>query len=168
MTGKRYLDRIYPYLINNCEDGYYLTDGNGFMLDSDELLDIGKNLIKFAKLHDNQDIERYNNKRRDEFYNEITSWTKTPKEKPKGYIYIMECGGKYKIGLSKDVERRKKELDNRPFAVNIVYKSPLIEDVYDKEKELHLIHRKQKVGGEWFELNQRDIEIIKDYLEGGL
>ena len=63
MTGKRYLDRIYPYLINNCEDGYYLTDGNGFMLDSDELLDIGKNLIKFAKLHDNQDIERYNNKR---------------------------------------------------------------------------------------------------------
>lgn len=168
MAEKRYLDRIYPYLINYCEDGYYLTDGNGLMLYSDELLDIGKNLIKFAKLHNNQEIERYNNKRKKEFYNQIISWVKTPKEKPKGYIYIMECGGKYKIGLSKDVERRKKELDKRPFAVNIVYKSPLIEDIYEIEKELHYRFENKKINGEWFNIDNNDIEFIKDYLEGGI
>lgn len=57
----------YPtaYVIEETEDGYYMADGNGFMLTADELLDIAKNITKFAKLH-KKDIEECNieNKKR--------------------------------------------------------------------------------------------------------
>ena len=164
MQNKTYLSGFYPYLINCCEDGYYLTDGNGFMLESEEMLDIGKNLIKFAKKH-NKDILEYNNKIRINFEKQINSFKNSVKQKPNGYIYIMECAGKYKIGLSKNVERRKKQLNNRPFPVNIVYKSKLIEDVYLIEDEILDCFRDKKIDGEWFNLDEKDIKIIIDYLE---
>ena len=165
MTGKRYLDRVYPYLINNCEDGYYLTDGNGFMLNSDELLDIGANLIKFAKIHNNNEIEEYNQEKYQEIEDRMNDWLNTPKRKSKSSIYIMECGGKYKIGVSKNLETRKKQLDNRPYPVNIIYKSGLIEEPYNKEQELHSAFKEKRIGGEWFELTEQDIISIKNYLE---
>ena len=165
---KKYLNSRQAYIIIEHEDGYYLSDGNGFVLKSEELMDIGKNLIKFSKKH-NEDILEYNNKRQIELYNEMTNWLgkypKEQKEKPKGYIYIMECGGKYKIGLSKNVERRKKELNNRPFPVNIIYKSKLISDVYKIEENLHNDLKNQRIDGEWFNLNDELIEYIQTYLE---
>lgn len=162
--SKRYLNGFYPYLINGCEDGYYLTDGNGLMLTSEEIFDIGTKLIKFSKLH-NEDILQYNKKRQDELNCQMSNWKSTPKEKPKGHIYIMECGGKYKIGVSKDIERRRKQLDNKPFPVTIIYKSPLIKNVYDIEKEIHSVYDEKRIAGEWFELNNNDIEAIKIYVE---
>ena len=58
----------YPtaYVIEETEDGYYMADGNGFMLTADELLDIAKNITKFAKLH-KKDIEEFNIELSDEF-----------------------------------------------------------------------------------------------------
>ena len=49
---KRYLEEIIPYVINKHDDGYYLTNSAGFILEIDELIDIGENLIKFAKILD--------------------------------------------------------------------------------------------------------------------
>ena len=39
------------YVINQTEDGFYLSDGNGFVLESEDLIEIGEGLIKFAKKH---------------------------------------------------------------------------------------------------------------------
>lgn len=164
MEEKRYLNRCYPYLINYCEDGYYLTDNHGFILKSEELMDIGQNLIRFAKKH-NKSILEYNKEKGNELHREIASCYKTTKKTPKGYIYIMECGEKYKIGLSKNIERRKKELDNRPFPVNIIYKSKLIDNVYKIEEEIHSHFKEKQINGEWFDLNENDIRVIKEYLE---
>lgn len=80
-------------------------------------------------------------------------------------IYIMECAGKYKIGLSRDVERRRKQLDNRPFKTTIIYKSPVMEEVYDLEAALHDIYKEKNIKGEWFDLSQTDIETIIGYFE---
>ena len=77
----------------------------------------------------------------------------------------MECGGKFKIGLSKNVERRKKQLDRRPFPVQIIYKSPELENVIDYERELHEVFEDKKISGEWFDLDEKDIDIIKNHLE---
>ena len=165
---KQYLNGYNAYVIIEHKDGYYLCNGNGFMLTSEELMDIVKNLIKYAKKH-NEHILEHNNKRQIELYNEMKSCfckpSKETKEKQSGYIYIMECGGKYKIGLSKNVERRKKELNNRPFPVNIIYKSKLINDVYLIEEELHHCFKEQRINGEWFNLKENHINIIKEYLE---
>ena len=95
----------------------------------------------------------------------MSRWKSTPKEKPKGHIYIMECDGKYKIGVSKDIERRRKQLDNKPFPTTIVYKSSLINNVYDVEKEIHSVYEEKRIGGEWFELDSGDMNAIKRYIE---
>jgi len=79
-----------------------------------------------------------------------------------GYIYILECEGFYKIGLSKNVERRKKQLDFTPFKSKIIFKSPLMEDIYSVEEQLHIFYEKKRVKGEWFKLSPEDIEEIKE------
>lgn len=159
-----YLDRFCAYVINPHEDGCYLSDGNGFILESDDLLDIGKNLISFAKKH-KEDIIIHNKEVKAKLYNYWNDVEKEPKLKKSGHIYIMECGGKYKIGNSKNVEKRKKQLDNRPFPVSIIYKSPVIEEVYDIETMLHDVYKAKRISGEWFDLTDEDITEIKNYLE---
>lgn len=161
---KVYLKKIRAYLINEHEDGYFLTDGQGYILESEDLIDIGKNLIKFAKKHKNDIIET-NKKTTEELRNFLKDYIKTPKPKPSGQIYIMECGGYYKIGVSKNVKRRQKELDRRPFKVNIIYESKIVEDCYSVEEMLHNRFSQKRINGEWFNLNNNDIEIIKTILE---
>ncbi len=161
---KEYLCKFRAYVINSHEDGYFLSDGNGYILESEDLLDIGKNLISFAKKH-KEDIISLNDLNRKELENYYTELKREHKPKKSGYIYIMECGGKYKIGNSKNVERRKKQLDHRPFPVQIVYKSPELKDVIYYERELHEVFENKKISGEWFNLDTRDIEIIKCNLE---
>ena len=162
--GKEYLCKFWAYVINQHEDGYYLSDGNGYILESEDLLDIGKNLISFAKKH-KEDIIRHNAINRKELENYCTELKREHKPKKSGHIYIMECDGKYKIGNSKNVERRKKQLDHRPFPVQIVYKSPELKNVIDYERELHEVFENKKISGEWFNLDTMDIEIIKGNLE---
>lgn len=162
---KHYLEKIIPYVINKHDDGYYLTNSTGFILEIDELIDIGENLIKFAKKHDNDEIKEYNNKISKKLNEDYYNLLKQPKPKPNGYIYVMECGGRYKIGVSKNVILRKKQLDNRPFPVNIVYKSPLIEDVFEMERTLHEVYSDNRIYGEWFNLDDKDLYCIKCYIE---
>ena len=160
---KDYLTGFMAYVINQHEDGYFLSDGNGFIIESEDLIEIGKNLISFAKKH-KEDIIAHNEKARKNLYGFYEKLKKEPKKRS-GHIYIMECGGKYKIGLSKNVERRKKQLDHRPFPVEIIYKSPELENVIDYERELHEVFDDKRISGEWFDLDEKDIDIIKNHLE---
>ena len=159
----------YPtaYVIEETEDGYYMADGNGFMLTADELLDIAKNITKFAKLH-KKDIEEFNIENKKRFNREINDFKKHTKERNKttdGYIYIMESQNKYKIGYSKNVERRLKEISNSPFEVKLIYKSNKLVDVVFVEKELHKKFEEKRINREWFDLTEYDIEVIKYTLE---
>lgn len=45
----------------------------------------------------------------------------TWKDNQEGYIYILECGGRYKIGHTNNIERRLKQLDTRPFKTRVVF-----------------------------------------------
>lgn len=165
MENKIYLKGLMVYKINEHKDGYFLSDGHGFLLESDALLDIGQNLIKFAKKH-KADIEEANRIKEYEYEQMFKGYLKEPKPKPKGQIYIMECGGYYKIGVSKNVNRRQKQLDNRPFKVNIIYESPVIKDYFSIEKKIHTQYEDKRINGEWFNLGQNDINTIKAFLEG--
>lgn len=166
---KIYLSGCKPYIINDCGEGYCLTDVNGYMLTCEEMFDIGTNLVKFSKLHSEKDVEDFNKETRERIESDLKRWLYEPrekvKEKPIGYIYIMECAGKYKIGVSKDIEKRRKQLNNKPFPVNIIYKSQLIKNVYEIEKQIHSIYQQKRIGGEWFDLTNSDIKSIQSYIK---
>lgn len=80
--------------------------------------------------------------------------------KTKSHVYIMRCGGYYKIGVSKDPERRARELDKRPYKVELVFVSSATEYAYKVESCIHEWLEEDKVGGEWFRFPHDFVEAI--------
>ena len=79
-----------------------------------------------------------------------------------GYVYFLECGGRYKIGFSKNVERRMRQLDTRPFKINLVAKSKYLSDAYDWEQGLHDACSDSRIDGEWYEFSVSDLRWLKE------
>lgn len=80
-----------------------------------------------------------------------------------GFIYLVKLDKHYKIGKSVLPEQRLKEFTLLPFPLEEIC-IELVEDYEQVERELHEQFKQKRVRGEWFELNQDDIEIIKKYL----
>lgn len=82
--------------------------------------------------------------------------------KTKSYVYIMRCKGFYKIGVSKDPERRVRELDKRPYKVELIFVSSATEYAYKVEKFIQEWLEYFKVGGEWYDFPHSMVEVICD------
>lgn len=156
------------YVIECSEDGCYIWNGRGFYMEAEQMLELGKKLIATAKKKGiSQEIIEYNRQHEIE---EQQSWgryknePKPKKPKRKSQVYLMECGGKYKIGTSVNVDERRKQLDNRPFPVEIVAVSPFLEEAYIFEAELHEFFKNFKIDGEWFDLSAKEVKRITNLL----
>lgn len=75
-----------------------------------------------------------------------------------GFIYVVESDGKYKIGLTRDVRRRVKQLGNP-----VVVASYESSDVYKDEADLHKKFSEKRIVGEWFDLSPSDLEAISKW-----
>lgn len=93
------------------------------------------------------------------------SESKTKKSPKPSMVYLIECGGRYKIGVSADVDRRLKQLDKRPFALNLIAKSQLFDEAYTAEKKLHQQYQKYNVYGEWFDVPQDELDVLIEQVE---
>lgn len=81
-----------------------------------------------------------------------------------GYVYVVKLDKHYKIGISKTPESRLKEFTLLPYELETIILERVID--YDKrEKELHEHFADKRVRGEWFLLDNNDIEYIKNYLK---
>lgn len=156
----------YAYEFEKQDDGSIVMFDccQGFAVEADDIKELCKGLLKAAFEHE-KDLIDYNIEREDRLEKEMNDYKCTPKEKTKANVYLMECGGKYKIGVSKDVKRRIKELNKRPFETRLVKQSKPIEEPYLYESELHENYEDKKISGEWFNLTQHDVNVICSYLE---
>jgi hypothetical protein len=84
--------------------------------------------------------------------------------KCKGFVYIVEGEGYFKIGCTKDIYQRVKALAVKaPFALAIRVIIPSL-DMYGTESELHRRFAEKHRRGEWFNLEPTDIVgICRDY-----
>lgn len=84
------------------------------------------------------------------------------KRKNKKYFtYILkDKNGYYKIGKSANIEKRIKQLSIGNICLEKILSVP-----FDCEKELHLQFKHKHITGEWFELDDDDVELIKKYTE---
>lgn len=81
-----------------------------------------------------------------------------------GYVYIMECKGLYKIGRTKNVQRRYTKIRQEiPFPVILCgwRKTP---NCAELEKSLHGIFADKRATGEWFALDEVSLEQLKTLL----
>lgn len=153
------------YVFEKQEDGsVVMLNCHGFAVESEDLKELCEGLLKTAFDHE-KDLIIYNTKREVEFEKELHDYGYTPKEKTKANVYLMECGDRYKIGVSRNIKRRIKELNKRPFETRLVKQSKPVVDAYLYESELHENYEDKKISGEWFNLTQHDVNVICSYLE---
>jgi len=82
-----------------------------------------------------------------------------------GYVYLMECGGIYKIGLSKDPSKRRKQIER---GLSTSRRSPRVELLAQlptgamkaTEEMLHSFYRDEHFFLEWFELRRDQVETF--------
>jgi hypothetical protein len=79
-----------------------------------------------------------------------------------GYVYVIRADtGHYKIGRTNNVPNRMKLFAVKlPFNFEIITHFPC-EDMYEAESHLHDFFSEKRVNGEWFTLNQDDVEALK-------
>lgn len=78
-----------------------------------------------------------------------------------GYVYILQAGPFFKIGYSKDVDKRVSQLSTLPpFDLDLLFV------IYAKnapslETALHKRFADKRKNGEWFELDEEDVTWLK-------
>ena len=165
MKDKRILSGQTAYVFTEYNDGIEMTDWQGFITCADDIVELCYGLIKYAVKYKSE-IDVYNQKRMIELEEELNGCVGTTKKERRttrskgGYVYLLECGGKYKIGFSKDVERRIHQLDTRPFKLNLVAKSKYLSDAYDWEQGLHDACADSVIDGEWYEFSESELQWV--------
>lgn len=96
---------------------------------------------------------------------------KNTKYKPKdktGYVYVLRCADKFKIGYTKNIERRISQLDTRPFKLELCFKTYHM-NAYDVEQKIHKQLKDFQIANEWYEgITEKQIidtinMIMRDY-----
>lgn len=84
-----------------------------------------------------------------------------------GYIYLMRCKDtdRYKIGRTNNLKVRIKQLNppQSPYQIEMVCSS-YVPDSYLLEKTLHYLYMENRVRGEWFELNEKQVNDFRNII----
>jgi len=86
-----------------------------------------------------------------------------------GFIYLIRNGhsNHYKIGISKNVVSRLNTLQTgNPEKLSLISFFPSI-NTYNQEQELHNHYSEKRVAGEWFVLEQHDINYFLSIANSG-
>lgn len=77
-----------------------------------------------------------------------------------GFIYVVRSGPYFKIGRTNKIERRMVQLGvQMPHPIEIVW-TKYVTDMYRAEKYLHEMFAHKRLNGEWFDLDQPDLDAI--------
>lgn len=92
-----------------------------------------------------------------------------PVSKPKPcYVYLKENEkGHIKIGISKDPKQRERTLKSEEPAIKLLYQKEFPDRKFavQLEKTLHKIYKYWRLRGEWFNLNQNQIQTCINYID---
>lgn len=81
-----------------------------------------------------------------------------------GYVYLMECDGKYKVGYSRNIKERLKTLNCGLYKVSLIAKSSYLQNARYYELILHELYKTQNIRNEWFNLTARQVSEVKQLL----
>lgn len=147
----------YMLVENNGE--YKLVNQAGTIMPYEQMLEVAQKLTDYANKH-RYEIAVINERiaaKYDEWWRNIISQRK---EKAMRCLYLFKSNNRYKIGCTKDIGRRLKELNNRPFSVEVVCCSKPNQRAFKEERKLHEMLKTFKIGGEWYELPQEILEEV--------
>jgi hypothetical protein len=81
----------------------------------------------------------------------VTDFNKSPERQ---WVYVVECGGRHKIGYTGNIERRMRQFDSTQFPYPITLTMAIrVESAQKLEAWLHEHYAEDRVRGEWFEFD---------------
>jgi hypothetical protein len=103
------------------------------------------------------------------FYWERSRITETKRQLIPGYVYLLSSDiGVFKIGKAIDITKRVKSLGVKiPIQVTLIH-SFRSDDYSSAELALHEKFASKRTEGEWFKLDEDDVEYIKSIQDGQL
>lgn len=149
-----------PIMIFKEDDGhYYPRESGGYnkLIVPSKCKNIIEDLIRYYNIYDDYEIQLDNEKAEKDFFKNWVHNMK-PYNNKYGFVYVLRCADKYKIGYSKDVERRIKQLDTRPFKLELVFEV-YSDKAYDIEKQLHKSLIDYRAEGEWYNNTIESIDL---------
>jgi len=85
------------------------------------------------------------------------------------FVYLMHdtSNGYYKIGISNKPNYREKTLQSEKPTIEMIIskKFPIRKIAESFEKSLHDVYSEKRIRGEWFSLNENDVQHIKESLK---
>ena len=158
------------WMVAEDSDGAYLTNNLGYIATPIELKSVIDELVRFAS--ERSDYIACKNAELDEYYENLRNgkYTKANESTPickKRYLYMFKSGkNRYKIGVTTNVERRLKELNDRPYPVELFAVSDVpFYRAFEVEREMHELHADQRISGEWFEIDDECAELTACIIE---
>jgi hypothetical protein len=139
-------------------------DSGGAIPSSSTWREIAEQVEKFYAIHSDAKIDRFNwfdlaKKHMPEAVSPRK--VKNPARQIKGFVYLLRSGDYYKIGYAKNTHSRVALLEPKlPLESEIICEIRT-GDVRDLERSLHEDFKEKRVRGEWFMLNDEDVEFIK-------
>lgn len=89
-----------------------------------------------------------------------SDYIKVQRRKQPGHVYLIEAGGRYKIGVAGDIGKRMDAIStSSPFPIELVH-SVHLPSPYELEKTLHRFCASERVHREWFALDENLIEQV--------
>lgn len=153
------------------EDGhFYLKERNGtiYTLPS-KARAIAEDLLEYSNTYSDDEIELVNETLLNQIFINVkygkSGCNAYKKQRiTSGYVYLLKCADRYKIGYSQDVTRRIMQLDTRPFKLELLYKF-YDNKAYFIEQELHRRLSDYRVKDEWYDF-QKDYEMPDELVQG--
>ncbi len=142
-----------------------LADRNGFILTPSEFYAIVSRVNAFYESSGGYDDERIDNLNAEFAKGRGVQYMKDEKidayTDRSGTVYLIRADNElYKIGCTTNVDRRLAALRAQsPCEIKLVCTIEA-QDRYEAEHNLHHVFHKKRIRGEWFELDEADIEQI--------
>lgn len=152
------------WMVEEGPDGALLYNNQGYIATPKEVKRVIDELIRFANEHG--DYIACKNAELDEYYENLRNGnyggaSDSKRNRKKRFLYMFKSGeDRYKIGVATDVDRRLKELNNRPYQVELyaVSEAPFY-NAFEAERTMHEIHEDRRIDGEWFKLSDEHARI---------
>lgn len=92
-------------------------------------------------------------------------WNRNVNRNKPGHVYLVQdVDGLVKIGITTDIPARLGNLRNEIHKPLTLLASAKFRNAGKPERELHLMFKKFHSHGEWFSLDDKQIELAKEYL----
>ena len=138
---------------------------NGIQMSAETQLRLADELKRYVLTHYDE-IDAARDEQRAAIQREWEERVNEPRPVPLKSVYLMSAGRSYKIGVSKNPQRRAEEVRRHQPDVELVAASKLIPSsrAFEIERKLHESLKNRCITGEWFSLNPLEANTISGWI----